>query len=262
MPTDAALATALEPHRAPAPPPPAPEAVVLPRSAPTPTHRPNHAARRVSPKRVSRRLADAKRLRTKRCLDLALVLASAPVTLPLLASVALIVRLFSGNPVFYRQRRIGLHGQAFDVIKFRTMRPDAEHLLSAHLDDDPTLHEQWRLNHKLEDDPRLTRVGRWLRRTSLDELPQLINVLRGEMSLVGPRPIVEEEMALYGREAAVLHRVPPGLTGLWQVSGRNDLPYRRRVALDAAYVRDWSLRLDLALLGRTFLAVITGRGAR
>ncbi|MEM6392815.1 MAG: sugar transferase [Planctomycetota bacterium] len=214
-----------------------------------------------APRCLSRGLADRKQLRLKRTIDLLLVLLSLPITLPLLVLTALAVACTSRGPVLYRHRRLGLHGRPFHMLKFRTMRPDADQLLAQHLDAHPEDWDHWRATHKLPNDPRLTRVGRWLRRLSLDELPQLVNVLRGEMSLVGPRPIVEDELACYGREAAVLHRVRPGLTGLWQVSGRHNLTFRRRVALDAAYVRDWSLRLDLLILARTARAVVTARGS-
>ncbi|MEM6552637.1 MAG: sugar transferase [Planctomycetota bacterium] len=214
-----------------------------------------------APRCLSRRLADRKQLRIKRTLDLLLVLLSTPLTLPLLALTAAAVACTSRGPVLYRHRRLGLHGQPFHLLKFRTMRPDADQLLAQHLDAHPGDWDHWQATHKLPNDPRLTRVGRWLRRLSLDELPQLLNVLRGEMSLVGPRPIVDDELTCYGREAAVLHRVRPGLTGLWQVSGRHNLTFRRRVALDAAYVRDWSVRLDLAILARTARALITARGS-
>ncbi|MEM6331584.1 MAG: sugar transferase [Planctomycetota bacterium] len=214
-----------------------------------------------SPRCLSRGLADRRQLRVKRTLDLVLVIAVLPIALPLFMLTALVVACSSRGPVFYRHRRLGLHGRAFGMLKFRTMRPDADRLLADYLDARPQACEQWRATHKLADDPRLTRVGRWLRRLSLDELPQLLNVLRGEISLVGPRPIIDDEVVCYGREAAVLHRVRPGITGLWQVSGRHNLPFRRRVALDAAYVRDWSLRLDLLILARTARAVATARGA-
>ncbi|MEM1211151.1 MAG: sugar transferase [Planctomycetota bacterium] len=253
----------------PAPPaPPAPQATptarlakVDPLSA-TPTNHPRRPLDRIpSPRCLSRKLADRKHLRLKRTLDLLLVVLSLPVTLPLLTVTALAVACTSRGPVLYRHRRLGLHGQPFHILKFRTMRPDADPLLAQHLDAHPDDWAHWRTTHKLPNDPRLTRVGHWLRRLSLDELPQLLNVLRGEMSLVGPRPIVDDELADYGREAAILHRVRPGLTGLWQVSGRHNLSFRRRVALDAAYVRDWSLRLDLLILARTARALVTARGS-
>ncbi len=182
--------------------------------------------------------------------------------LPLLALIALWVKLDSRGPVFYRQRRLGLRGEPFAVFKFRTMEPDAEKRLDKLLQRDPDLADQWSRRFKLDDDPRITRAGRWLRRTSLDELPQLINVLAGDMSLVGPRPIVEAEMAMYGPAYEDYCRLRPGLTGLWQVSGRSETSYARRVFLDQWYLRYWSPWLDLTILARTALVVLRREGAR
>jgi undecaprenyl-phosphate galactose phosphotransferase len=167
----------------------------------------------------------------------------------------------TGRPVFYRHRRIGKGGREFACLKFRTMVPDAEAVLAAHLAARPEALLQWERDHKLKDDPRITRIGAWLRRTSLDELPQLINVLRGEMSLVGPRPVVAAELARYGDNIVYYVESTPGLTGLWQVSGRNDLDYRRRVHLDCWYVKNWSLWCDLIILLKTPRAVLHGNGA-
>jgi len=152
---------------------------------------------------------------------------------------------------------VGLGGKLFDAFKFRTMVVNAEALL----EQNPALKEAFRQNYKLRDDPRVTRVGRILRRWSLDELPQLFNVLRGEMSLVGPRMLTPEEISRYGRWALNLLTVKPGITGLWQVSGRADLPYSERVRLDLFYIRNYSLWLDLAILAQTIPAVIRKRGA-
>ncbi len=182
--------------------------------------------------------------------------------LPLLALITLWVKLDSRGPVFYRQRRLGLRGGNFAVFKFRTMVPDAEKRLDKLLQKDPELADQWSRRFKLDDDPRITRAGRWLRRTSLDELPQLINVLVGDMSLVGPRPIVEAEMAMYGPAYEDYCRLRPGLTGLWQVSGRSETSYARRVFLDQWYLRYWSPWLDLTILARTALVVLRREGAR
>lgn len=176
---------------------------------------------------------------------------------PLLLAIALAIKLDSPGPVFYRRRVVGLGGKLFDAFKFRTMVVNAE----AILEQNPALKEAFRQNYKLRDDPRVTRVGRILRRWSLDELPQLFNVLRGEMSLVGPRMLTPEEIARYGRWALNLLTVKPGITGLWQVSGRADLPYSERVRLDLFYIRNYSLWLDLAILAQTIPAVIRKRGA-
>jgi len=175
---------------------------------------------------------------------------------PLLAAIAVAVRI-DGSPVIFRQRRVGVGGAQFTCLKFRTMVPDAEAQLPqlAHRNDhDGVL-------FKLRDDPRVTRVGRWLRRLSLDELPQLFNVLAGQMSLVGPRPPLPAEVERYGRDAQRRLLVKPGLTGLWQVSGRSDLAWEDAVRLDLYYVENWSLSSDLLILVRTLLAVVGRKGA-
>jgi lipopolysaccharide/colanic/teichoic acid biosynthesis glycosyltransferase len=149
----------------------------------------------------------------------------------------------------------------FECLKFRTMVPDADRELHTLLESNEELKAEWIQNHKLKDDPRITAIGRFLRRTSLDELPQLWNVLRGDMSLVGPRPIVREELLRYGRSASVYLAVKPGITGLWQTTGRNNTDYRRRVAMDVYYVRNQSLWLDAYILLRTTGVVLGGTGA-
>ncbi|GAA3398386.1 sugar transferase [Streptomyces roseoviridis] len=177
---------------------------------------------------------------------------------PLMCAVALTVRLGSRGPALFRQVRVGLHGKQFTMLKFRTMRPDAEARRAelAHAN-----HNSDGLLFKVRDDPRVTRVGATLRRYSLDELPQLINVLGGHMSLIGPRPPLPEEVAGYSHEVRRRLLVKPGLTGLWQVSGRSDLPWEEAVRLDLAYVDNWSLGLDAVILLRTGPAVLRGTGA-
>jgi exopolysaccharide production protein ExoY len=180
--------------------------------------------------------------------------------LPLILAVAVLLRR-EGGPIIFRHRRVGCNGQAFDCLKFRSMVPNADKVLRDLLEQHPKLRAEWLRDHKLRDDPRITAVGRFLRRTSLDELPQLWNVIRGEMSLVGPRPVVREELLRYGRH---LHRylaARPGITGLWQVTGRNDTDYRRRVVLDVYYVRRQSVFLDLYILLKTTQVVLGGSGA-
>ncbi|MDR5697982.1 MAG: undecaprenyl-phosphate galactose phosphotransferase WbaP [Armatimonadota bacterium] len=199
--------------------------------------------------------------RLKRLLDLVLIVASAPVLLPLVALLAVLIRMDSPGPAFYAQDRVGRGGHRIRVWKFRTMVQDADRVLERLLAGDPKMRAEWEHDHKLRDDPRLTRIGRFLRRTSLDELPQVWNVLRGEMSLVGPRPIVQEEVKRYGERFTLYAKVTPGMTGLWQVSGRSDTSYAERVALDTYYVRNWSVWLDLYILARTLWAVPFGRGA-
>lgn len=198
--------------------------------------------------------------RAKRALDLAVVLVTAPVVLVVGLVTALVVLVTSGRPVLFAHERVGLGGRTFRMYKFRTMRPEAERLLQA----DPLLMQEYVENgYKLpaEVDQRITRVGRFLRRSSLDELPQWLNVLAGHMSVVGPRPVVPAEIENYGVHRDAYLSVRPGITGAWQVNGRSTVDYPERVAIDAEYVRSWSLRRDLAILLRTPVAVITARGA-
>jgi len=196
----------------------------------------------------------------KRTLDIAGSLAIGLVFSPLILVIALRMRT-DGGPVLFRHQRIGRDGKPFDCLKFRTMVPNAEQLLRPLLESNPDAKAEWLRDHKLKNDPRVTRLGRFLRKTSLDELPQLWNVLRGEMSLVGPRPIVREEMLRYGRYLRTYVAAKPGVTGLWQVMGRNDTDYRRRVVMDTYYVRKHTILMDLRILLRTVRVVIWGHGA-
>lgn len=197
----------------------------------------------------------------KRAMDVALTVAGAMVALPLAGLIAAAIKLNSPGPVFYGQRRHGRGGRVFIAWKFRSMVANASQALEEHLKSNPELRREWVETQKLREDPRITRVGRWLRRTSLDELPQLWNVLTGEMSLVGPRPIIAEEIPRYGGDFALYKKVTPGLTGMWQVSGRNLLPYEERIGFDLYYVRNWSIWLDVHILARTVRAVLRGEGA-
>jgi lipopolysaccharide/colanic/teichoic acid biosynthesis glycosyltransferase len=167
----------------------------------------------------------------------------------------------SGGSALFRHRRVGQGGKVFECLKFRTMVPNAEEVLQNLLDSDREIKEEWLRYHKLRNDPRVTLIGRFLRKTSLDELPQLWNVLRGEMSLVGPRPIVPDELRRYGHKVETFLSARPGITGLWQISGRNDTDYRRRVALDICYVKSRCLVLDLVILLKTLPAVFARSGA-
>lgn len=176
---------------------------------------------------------------------------------PFTLLIAIAIKWDSSGPVFHKRRVIGVGGKPFDALKFRTMYTDADERLAR----DPELRRQFEENHKLKDDPRVTKIGRFLRRTSLDELPQLVNVLYGQMSLVGPRMITEEERGRYGKWVMNLSTVKPGITGLWQVSGRSDVGYDERVMLDMHYIRNYSIWLDLYLLWRTIPAVFKGHGA-
>jgi len=197
----------------------------------------------------------------KRMADCLGALALGLLSLPFIGVVAFAIKLTSSGSVLYKQVRIGKGNRAFKALKFRTMYSDSRERLADYLAQDPALREQWESVHKLKKDPRVTPIGRFLRRFSLDELPQLWNVLVGEMSLVGPRPIVVAEIEKYGQDYAAYERARPGLTGLWQVSGRNNTTYQQRVDFDSYYVRNWSVWLDLTIVVRTFRAVISGVGA-
>jgi Undecaprenyl-phosphate galactose phosphotransferase WbaP len=199
--------------------------------------------------------------RVKRTLDLVGVVVGGLLISPLVLSIVVLIKLDSPGPTFYAHHRLGSGGRHFRCWKFRTMRADAESFLTELLQCNPTLRSEWERDHKLRSDPRVTRIGRLLRKTSLDELPQLWNVLRGEMSLVGPRPIVDAEITKYGEVYKLYQRVTPGISGLWQVNGRNHTGYEERVALDAYYVRNWSIWLDLVVLARTARSVVSSRGA-
>jgi Undecaprenyl-phosphate galactose phosphotransferase WbaP len=197
----------------------------------------------------------------KRCSDLFWSALGLTLMAPLFAALWLAIRLTSAGPALFSHERVGEHGRRFRAWKFRTMYRNGDEILRRHLENDAAARDEWQRDQKLRDDPRVTPVGRFLRKTSLDELPQLWNVLRGEMTLVGPRPIVEAEIPKYGTTYRLYTRVRPGITGLWQVSGRNDTTYEERVALDEYYVRNWSVWLDIYILARTVKVVLTGEGA-
>ena len=196
-----------------------------------------------------------------RVLDLSLILLAAPYIILAFLILAILIKLDSPGPVFYRQIRIGQFGRKFHVYKFRTMVQNADRVLQEYLDKSSELKAEWLATHKLKQDPRVTRLGALLRKTSLDELPQLWNIIIGDMSLVGPRPIVDAEVEKYGNCFGLYIQVRPGLTGLWQVSGRNNTTYEQRVALDEYYIRNRSLKLDLQILFRTAWVVLTRDGA-
>lgn len=196
----------------------------------------------------------------KRLVDLMGAVVLAIVFSPLIVLV-LIGAAINGQSPFFRHQRVGRDGRLFDCLKFQTMVPNAEEVLRHLLASDPELRAEWERDQKLKDDPRVTPMGRILRSTSLDELPQLWNVLKGEMSLVGPRPVTRAELLRYGRNAVIYMLVRPGLTGLWQVSGRNFVEYRKRVAMDIVYVKNQSLLLDLWILLKTVRVVVTRHGA-
>ncbi|MDR2488915.1 MAG: undecaprenyl-phosphate galactose phosphotransferase WbaP [Desulfovibrio sp.] len=206
-------------------------------------------------------LLDPARMRVKRLLDIVFCLAGGIVLILIIPVIALCIRLESKGPIFFRHARIGSGGKIIRIFKFRTMVADAEERLRATLDADQALREEWEATQKLSRDPRLTRVGAFLRASSLDELPQIFNVLKGEMSLVGPRPVPLHEEALYGDAFELYCRVKPGITGLWQISGRNDISYAKRLETVYEYVYNWSVWLDIYIIMRTVPVVLSGKGA-
>jgi lipopolysaccharide/colanic/teichoic acid biosynthesis glycosyltransferase len=181
--------------------------------------------------------------------------------MPLLLVVAILIKLQDGGPIFFAQPRLGRAGRMFNCWKLRTMVVDAQARLDDLLSRDPAARREWERDHKLKSDPRITALGSFLRKSSIDELPQLINVLLGEMSIVGPRPIVRAEIPRYARRFEHYCSVKPGLTGLWQVSGRNNTTYRRRVAMDSLYARRRTLMMDVAIILATVPAVLQSRGS-
>lgn len=197
----------------------------------------------------------------KRVFDLTLCVLLAPLAALLCTLIAIAARIDSPGPTFFRHRRIGLHGKSFGMWKFRTMCVDADEVLAEYLQQHPGLLLEWQMQHKLRDDPRVTRIGAFLRRTSLDELPQIWNVFMGTMSFVGPRPIVDAEVQKYGNHFKCFTEILPGITGLWQVSGRSGLTYAERIELDVRYAREWSCELDLKILLKTLPCVIKSDGA-
>jgi lipopolysaccharide/colanic/teichoic acid biosynthesis glycosyltransferase len=198
----------------------------------------------------------------KRIFDLLLVLLFAPLWLLSLLFIAILVKNESQGAVLYKQKRVGFRGTTFNMLKFRTMHQDSDHILEEHLKASTSAHGEWTERLKLRVDPRATALGRFLRTYSLDELPQLWNVLEGHMSLVGPRPIYcQRERNAWGERFHFYTHVRPGMTGLWQVSGRSDTSYAERVELDCRYIQDWSLRFDLSILARTPYAVLSAKGA-
>ncbi len=192
----------------------------------------------------------------KRALDVALASLALVLVGPLMVLLILSIRLSMGGPAFFAHRRVGFNGRIFNCLKFRTMVPNADAVLRQHLATHPDAAREWAITRKLRRDPRVTVLGHLLRKSSLDELPQLINILRGDMSCVGPRPVTAEELERYGPHARDYLSTRPGLTGAWQVSGRNTLSYEDRVAIDSAYVRNWSLRSDIVIMVKTIPAVI------
>ncbi|HEY0124219.1 MAG TPA: sugar transferase [Rhizobium sp.] len=197
----------------------------------------------------------------KRAFDVTTALLALILISPLFLMLMLLVKLSDRGPIFYGHRRIGHNGKSFRCMKFRTMVVDGDRVLQAYLQANPRAMDEWRATRKLQNDPRVTLIGAVLRKLSLDELPQLLNIIRGEMSVVGPRPVVEDELERYETSAIYYLQSRPGLTGLWQVSGRNDVSYESRVAFDTHYVKNWSLSSDMMIIAKTIPAVCLSRGS-
>ena len=199
--------------------------------------------------------------RTKRCVDIAIAVCMLVTLSPFLLLIAGLLWLLEGGPIIYRHPRIGYGGRVFNCLKFRTMCVNGDQVLEAYFQSNPAAAAEWAITRKLKTDPRVSLLGRMLRETSIDELPQLFNVIRGDMSCVGPRPITAEELCRYEALVGVYLSTRPGLTGAWQVGGRNETSYAERVALDVKYVQSWSLRNDLKIIARTPHAVVSRRGS-
>lgn len=192
----------------------------------------------------------------KRIMDLVIAGAALVLAAPVMILVGLLIEITAGGPAIFSHSRVGFGGSSFNCYKFRSMVANSDEVLKAYLDANPDARQEWEETHKIRNDPRVTFFGRLLRKSSLDELPQLVNILRGEMSCVGPRPIVRDELRRYGEHQTEYLATRPGLTGLWQVSGRSSMDYDNRVALDSQYVRHWSIWLDVVILLRTIVAVM------
>ena len=197
----------------------------------------------------------------KRIFDLTATICGGLFILPFVIILCIIVGIDNKGRVIFAHQRVGQHGRLFPCYKFQTMVPDAQQRLEEYLAENSAARQEWEESFKLTNDPRVTKLGAFLRRTSLDELPQLLNVLWGNMSLVGPRPIVRQEIERYGEDIREYYMVPPGITGIWQVNGRSDTSYKERVAMDTWYVRNWSVWIDLVYLFKTVKTVFTGKGA-
>ena len=197
----------------------------------------------------------------KRLLDIFLILLFMPFILPLMIILSLLVKLTSKGPVFYGHKRVGKNGKTIKCWKFRSMCNNSQEILEKILATDPVKKAEWEKDRKFQDDPRVTKFGKFLRKTSLDELPQLFNILFGQMSLVGPRPVTEPELVKYGKYKDYVLSVVPGLTGMWQVSGRSDTGYEERISFDTYYIQNWSIWLDIWILIKTVWVVLKGKGA-
>lgn len=198
---------------------------------------------------------------TKRIFDLLLTVTGGLLILPFMLIIAAFIYFDSPGPVIYKQKRIGKNGKEFDFYKFRSMVMNADKVIDQYLEENPEAKKEWQRNFKLKHDPRVTRIGRFIRKTSIDELPQLWNVIKGDMSLVGPRPLLPNEVERYGAYIDDYGLVPPGLTGVWQVSGRSDTTFEERVQMDSWYIHNWTVWIDIVYLVKTFLVIAKSKGA-
>ncbi len=210
---------------------------------------------------ISESMLSPLQLKLKRLFDIVFSLVVLIVALPLFAVIAILIKTTSEGPVFYKQKRLAHGKEIMHIYKFRSMISNAEEVLQDLLKSDPKLKEEYEKDYKLKNDPRITKVGKFLRKTSLDELPQVFNILKGDMSWVGPRAIVPDEIDKYGEYSSMILRVPPGLTGYWQTNGRNDLDYEERIKLDIYYINNWSFLLDIIIILRTIPCMFSRKGA-
>ncbi len=199
--------------------------------------------------------------RLKRLFDLLVLMLLLPITIPLILFISIIIKLTSKGPVIFTQYRVGKGGKLFKIYKFRTMHINAEETLQELIKNNPEIHQEWKTKRKLKNDPRITRIGKFLRKTSLDELPQFLNVLKGQMSIIGPRPYLPSEIEDIGEKSRIILSVNPGITGLWQVNGRSNTTFRHRINLDCFYVKNWSIWLDILIMLKTVKVVIKCDGA-
>ncbi|MBO5137276.1 MAG: undecaprenyl-phosphate galactose phosphotransferase WbaP [Spirochaetaceae bacterium] len=210
---------------------------------------------------TTHRLTKRSELFIKRCIDLFLLLIASIPTLILTAVIAICIKIDSPGPIFYGHKRIGKNGKLITVYKFRSMVTNSQEILEKILKEDPIRREEWERERKFKDDPRITKFGKFLRNSSLDELPQLLNILKGDMSFIGPRPVTDSELIKYGKNVDYILSVKPGLSGMWQVSGRSDTGYEERIMLDTYYIQNWSIWLDIWIIVKTIWVVIRGKGA-
>ena len=197
----------------------------------------------------------------KRLMDICIIIFFSPIWIPVFIILAIITKLTSKGPVFYCHKRVGKNGKSISCLKFRSMCINSQEILKEILETDPVRRAEWEKDRKFTDDPRITKWGKFLRKTSLDELPQLLNIIAGQMSLTGPRPVTEPELVKYGSYKDYVLSVTPGLSGMWQISGRSDTSYEERIALDSYYIQNWSIWLDIWILIKTVYVVLLGKGA-